>query len=68
MMSLPLPTPEVAVALASIAVHAREALSPNGHHHDLAAVNGLVEMPNVQAYLAELDALALLPVVRAEKP
>lgn len=64
MAGIPVPSPGVAVALASVAVHAREACGPSGHEFDVVAINGALTAPGVADYLAELDALALLPVVR----
>lgn len=63
-MSLPVATPAVAVALASVAVHAREALGPNGNPVDLIAIEGALATEGVAEYLAELGALGLLPVPR----
>lgn len=64
-MSIPLPDPTVAVALASIAVHAEEALEPGAHEFDIAAIRGALEAPGVRDYVASLDALALVPRKRS---
>lgn len=61
---LPTPSPTVAVALACVAVHAREAISNDGHPFDLVAIETALSTPGVSEYLADLDALALLPVRR----
>jgi hypothetical protein len=61
---VPLPSPAVAVALASVAVHAEEALGSGGHKFDVTAIQGLLSQQDVQDYLARLDGLALLPVPR----
>lgn len=58
------PDLDVAVKLASIAVHADEALSPGRHDYDLHAISGLLADPGVKAYLERLGAMALLPVKR----
>jgi hypothetical protein len=64
-MALPRPSDTAAVTLASLAVHAEELLSPGGHEADRAAIQGCLEHPEVKAYLAELDALSLLPLKRS---
>lgn len=65
--ALPQAPPNVAVALASIAVHAKEALGPNGHPVDLTAIEGALSIPGVSEYLEKLDAMALLPVPRSTR-
>lgn len=49
------------VALASIAVHAEEYLSPEGHTADLVAIQGLLALPYVRAYLDEMRKRSLVP-------
>lgn len=66
-MSLPIPAPQVAIALASVAVHAQEAMGPGGHDFDRLAIEAALQTPGVSAYLAELEALALLPRVRSAR-
>lgn len=61
---LPEPSVNVAIKLASIAVHAEEMIGPGGHHFDLSTIQALLQDAEVVAYLAELDALALLPKKR----
>lgn len=62
--TIPVATPAVAVALASVAVHAREALGPKGAPVDLIAIEGALGTEGVTEYLTELDGLGLLPVPR----
>lgn len=62
---IPLPTERVAVALASIAVHADEYTSPGKSEFDAEAIRVSLAAPDVQDYLRELDALALLPLKRS---
>ncbi len=64
-MSLPQPSPAVGVKLASIVVHAQEALGPGGSPFDLQTIDAMIGDPDVQAYLDELRPLALLPVSRS---
>ena len=52
------------VKLASIAIHAQEALSPKGHEFDVITVNQLLADPEVMAFLDEMDKAALLPKKR----
>lgn len=61
---LPAPPATAAVALASLAVHAQEALSVDGHPVDRVAIQGCLDAPGVAGYLAELQERALLPVPR----
>lgn len=52
------------VKLGSIAVHAEELLSPDGHAFDRVALQDLLTDPDVVAWRAAMDAQALLPVKR----
>lgn len=52
------------VKLGSIARHAEEMLSPNGHPLDRAALEALLDDPDVQAWMDAADDFALLPVLR----
>lgn len=52
------------VKLGSIAVHADEALSVDGHDFDLAAFRQLIIDPEVAAWLSAMDAMAMLPKKR----
>lgn len=58
------PPLSVLVKLGSIARHAEEMLSPDGHEFDRAAIAALLADPEVAAWMAAADALALLPVSR----
>lgn len=50
--------------LGSIAVHAEEFVSPDGHHFDLTALRGLMADPEVAEWLKGMQAAAFLPVKR----
>jgi hypothetical protein len=63
-MNIPLPSESVAVALASIAVHADELTGPTGHEVDAIAIRGALETPGVREYLEELAVLGLTPMMR----
>jgi len=52
------------VKLGSIIRHAEEAISDQGHHFDVAAVETLLEDPDVAKWMAAMDKLGLLPVKR----
>lgn len=51
----------LAVKLASLAVHADELLSPAGHEFDRAALAGLLQDPEVAAFVEALEAAGLTP-------
>lgn len=63
-MALELPNMGVAIKLASIAVHADELTSPDGHPFDAEAIRVLLADPELVAYLDTLRPLALLPEKR----
>lgn len=64
-MSDPLkPALTVLVKLGSIAVHVEEFLSPHGHHFDKAALGSLLDDAEVKTWLAQMDALAMIPKKR----
>lgn len=65
-MATPDPPPfPVLVALASLAVHARELLGESASPtFDRAAIEGCLAAPGVEDYLARLDDAGLLPEVR----
>lgn len=63
-MSIPLPDAGVAVALASIAVHAEECME-TGHQFDALAIQGAMQAPGVREYIDQLDQLALVPRKRS---
>jgi hypothetical protein len=52
--------------LGSIAVHADEMLSPDGHPADQTAILGLIRDPEVAAWVAEMTKLAMVPQKRAK--
>lgn len=54
----------VLVKLGSIARHAEEMTSPSGVGADYAALRGLLDDPEVKAWMAEADKASLLPVKR----
>jgi hypothetical protein len=58
------PTMQILCKLGSIARHVEEANGPGGKQFDVEAATGLVEDHEVQAWMAEMDKLALLPVKR----
>lgn len=58
------PEPNVLVKLGSLAVHAEEMLEPGGHELDVAAIRGLLDDPELRAWLEAMGELALLPVKR----
>lgn len=61
------PPATVLIKLGSIARHVEELLSPGGHDFDRHALDALLADPEVQEWMREADALALLPVARASK-
>lgn len=64
-MSNPLqPSNGLLCKLGSIAVHADEMLSPDGHAFDRAALQQLIADPDVKAWLALMDAAAMVPKKR----
>lgn len=52
------------VKLGSIMVHADEATGANAHHFDAATIRALLEDPEVKEWRAQMEAAALLPVMR----
>lgn len=54
----------MAIKLGSIARHAEELLSPEGHAFDRVALEALLSDPEVVEWMAAADAAALLPVRR----
>lgn len=54
--------------LGSIAVHADELLSADGHDFDRVAIRSLLSDPEVEAFVADMTAKALLPVKRSAPP
>lgn len=60
------PPASVLCKLGSIAVHAEEMMSDDGHAFDRHAIQSLLDDREVKAWLAEMDRLALLPVKRTQ--
>lgn len=60
------PHPRVTIKLGSLARHAEEALSGDGHHMDQVAIEGVLADPEVQAWMKAADKRALLPVKRKD--
>lgn len=58
------PSATLLIKLGSLAVHAEELLSPKGHQFDRAALDTCLQDAEVQAWLKEMGALALLPLKR----
>lgn len=58
------PNVTLLVKLGSIAVHAEEILSPKGHAFDKAALQTLFNDPDVKDWIAQMSAMAMLPVKR----
>lgn len=50
--------------LGSIAVHAEELLSPDGHEFDREVLRALLADEEVKAWLADMTKLAMVPVKR----
>lgn len=57
-------SPTLAVKLGSAIVHADEAMSADGHAADESAFRSILADPEVSAWLAAMNELALLPVKR----
>lgn len=60
------PSPQLLVKLGSIAVHADEALSDDGHPFDIDAVKHLLSDPEVQTWIWDMQKQALLPLKRSQ--
>ena len=58
------PSLSVLCKLGSIARHVDEFLSPGGHDFDRVEIGVLLRDPEVRAWMAEMDAAAMLPVKR----
>jgi hypothetical protein len=64
-MSEPLnPRPALLCKLGSIVVHAEELVSPKGHAFDHTALLMLCEDDEVQEWIQQMNAMAMLPVKR----
>lgn len=61
-MSDPLkPSPALLCKLGSVAVHVEEMLSKDGHEFDKHALDTALNDPEVQAWLAQMSAMAMVP-------
>lgn len=58
------PATSLLCKLGSIMVHAEEFLSPKGHEFDRAALDQLINDPEVREWREEMERAALLPVKR----
>lgn len=58
------PSPALLCKLGSIAAHAVELLSPDGHHFDKAALDQLMADQEVREWLRAMDAMAMVPKPR----
>lgn len=58
------PTPTLLIKLGSIAVHAEEFLSPDGHEYDKLALDQLLKDPEVTQWRQLMDTQAFLPKKR----
>jgi hypothetical protein len=58
------PSLNVLVKLGSIAVHAKEMTSPDGHAFDKIALDTLLKDPDIVTWLAEMDQNSFLPKMR----
>ena len=61
------PSPALLVKLGSIAVHVEEMLSPGGHDFDMIALQELLKDPEYAEWRKQMDAMAMLPLMRSVK-
>ncbi len=59
-----LPSPALLCKLGSIVMHAQEMLSPGGNEFDRVALKGLLEDPDVRAWILKMDKMAMVPKKR----
>lgn len=55
----------LAAKVGSILVHIEEATSDDGHPFDMEAIKPLLAQPDVRAWIAALQKIALVPVKRS---
>lgn len=67
-MEMMKPSPALLCKLGSIAVHAEELISPEGHHFDRVALQTLMSDAEVREWLSAMDAAAMLPKKRNVVP
>lgn len=58
------PTATLLIKLGSLAVHAEEFLSPDGHGFDRIAINQLLQDPEIVEWRKTMDKMAFLPKKR----
>jgi len=58
------PSPALLCKLGSVLVHADELISSNGHVFDRFALEQLINDPEVKSWLAQMDAMAMIPKKR----
>lgn len=58
------PTPALLCKLASVAVHADEMLSPNGHHLDKIALRSAIEGAEVAEWIEQMTVMGMALVKR----
>ncbi len=58
------PKMSILVKLGSLAVHVDELLSPQGHTFDKEAIKSLLDDPELNEWLAAMDAMSFLPKKR----
>lgn len=55
------PSPALLCKLGSIAVHADEMMSADGHAYDRVALQQLITDPEVANWIAQMNAMAMVP-------
>ena len=60
------PSPALLCKLGSIAVHADEMMSADGHDFDKIALQGLISDPEVADWIKQMNAMAMVPRKRSQ--
>ena len=60
------PEPSLLITLGSMIIHAEEFMSANGHPWDKQTFDTQLATPEVQAWIKQMNELALLPLKRNE--
>lgn len=60
------PSPALLCKLGSIAVHADEMMSADGHDFDKIALQGLISDPEVSDWIKQMNAMAMVPRKRSQ--
>lgn len=68
MGDLLMPSPSLLCKLASIAVHADELASPDGHTFDRVALSSAITDPEVVAWIDGMTKAGMAPVKRVPQP